>query len=137
MKPPEGLADFEGVIAASETPAVVMIGRAWMRELLEYLHRLERECALGRLAMVGRRGSQWPEERQALLRQLDAEGLSFKAMGRRLNCSEETISRQRRHCGLPDRPSPIVPREQPEPAQRFHRGASTLPPLASLAGDER
>jgi hypothetical protein len=86
--------------------------------------------------MVGRRsGSQWPEDRLALLRQLDAEGLSFKAMGRRLGCSEETIGRQRKHCGLPDRPTPIRRREQ-QPPQRYLRGASTLPPLASQ-GDER
>jgi hypothetical protein len=97
-------------------------------------HRLA--LVLGRIAMVGRRsGSQWPEDRLALLRQLDAEGLSFKAMGRRLGCSEETIGRQRKHCGLPDRPTPIRRREQ-QPPQRYLRGASTLPPLASQ-GDER
>ncbi len=89
--------------------------------------------------MTGKPGSQWPEAKLAKLRELDAEGLSLKEMARRIGCSEHTISRQRRHLGLPVRPSPIQIQPEPrEPAtQRFHRGASTLPPLASLTGDER
>lgn len=85
--------------------------------------------------MAASKGSRWPEERLALLRQLDAEGLSYKAMGRRLGCSEETVQRQRGHCGLPNRPTVIKRREHPEPP-RFHRGVSTLPALASLSGDD-
>jgi hypothetical protein len=40
---PDGLAEFEGVVMASESPALMMISRAWTRELLEYVRRLERE----------------------------------------------------------------------------------------------
>jgi len=40
---PDGLAEFEGVVMASDKPALMLIGRAWMRELLEYVRRLERE----------------------------------------------------------------------------------------------
>ena len=88
--------------------------------------------------MTGKPGSQWPVEKQELLRELDAQELSLKEMARRIGCSEHTISRQRRHLGLPIRPSPILVQPEPrEPAtQRFPRGTSTLPPLASLAGDE-
>ena len=39
---PEGLSDLEGVVTSSDTPAVLMVGRAWMRELLAYLRFLER-----------------------------------------------------------------------------------------------
>lgn len=47
MTRPEGLDEFEAVVTASETPALMMIGRAWMRGLLDYLRHLERECGLG------------------------------------------------------------------------------------------
>ncbi len=40
---PDGLAEFEGVVMASDKPGLMMISRAWMRELLEYVRRLERE----------------------------------------------------------------------------------------------
>jgi hypothetical protein len=40
---PDGLSEFEGVVMASDTPALMMISRAWTRELLEYVRRLERE----------------------------------------------------------------------------------------------
>ena len=72
-----------------------------------------------------------------MLRQLDAEGLSYKAMGRRLGCTEETIRRQRGHCGLPNRPQSAVINPNPQHHRRVRvpKGASTLPQLASLAGD--
>jgi hypothetical protein len=43
---PEGFAEFVGIVTASEAPAVLMLGRAWLRDLLAYLHRLERECRI-------------------------------------------------------------------------------------------
>jgi len=49
---PDGLSEFEGVVMAGGDPAaLMMINRSFMRELLEYMRRLERE--------VRRDGSFW------------------------------------------------------------------------------
>jgi hypothetical protein len=44
---PEGLNEFEALVMASAAPAVLMIDRQQMRELLEYVRRLEREAREG------------------------------------------------------------------------------------------
>jgi len=44
-EPPSGLATFEAVLMASNAPAVLILDRDLMRELLRYLRALEAEAA--------------------------------------------------------------------------------------------
>jgi hypothetical protein len=41
--PPDGLAEIEAAVMASEVPAVILLDRASMRLLLRYVRALERE----------------------------------------------------------------------------------------------
>jgi len=91
--------------------------------------------------MSWKTGSQWPEAKLKKLRDLDAQGLSLREMGRLLGCSQHAIGRQRRNLGLPPRPSPLndpspLAPEHHHRRMRVPKGASTLPQLASLVGDE-
>ena len=45
-EPPDGLAEFEQHVMASDAPAVVLIGRTLVRALLRYVRRLERQFDL-------------------------------------------------------------------------------------------
>jgi len=90
--------------------------------------------------MTGKPGSHWPEAKLAKLREFEAQQVPIKEMARRLKCSASTIRRQRNHLHIAPRPSPIIYDQRPDQTERIRRiqrGASTLPPLASLAGDER
>ena len=76
--------------------------------------------------------SPWPEDRLAKLRRLEADGLTIRQMAAWLNCAPSTVNRQLRHLGL------IRSRQPAQPgSKRLAKNAPTLPPLASLAGDER
>jgi transposase-like protein len=86
--------------------------------------------------MSGKPGTRWPADKVIRLHELEAEGVSIREMARRMGCSEDTIFRQRVHAGMPRRPPPIAPRTEPRPPKRVRQGTSTLPQLASLAGDE-
>jgi GcrA cell cycle regulator len=86
--------------------------------------------------MSGPASPEWPEADVALLRVLWPTALSLSEIGRRCGHSKNAIAAKAGRLGLPRRPSPIkpgpadqAPRRQ---TRRVPRGASTLPPLASL-----
>ena len=83
--------------------------------------------------MVGKPSPPWPDERLALLRRLEAQGLSIRQIGRQMGYAATTIGRQLKHLGLANNRSPRLdapPRHHRR--VRISKDASTLPPLASL-----
>lgn len=84
--------------------------------------------------MSGLPWTKWPDERIARLRELEAQGLPIREIGRRLGFAPTTIRRQLISCGAQrsvPRPSFTKSPVENVPLRR-PKGVSTLPPLASL-----
>jgi GcrA cell cycle regulator len=81
----------------------------------------------------------WTDAKIARLTQLWAEGLATAEISRRLNLSKNAVVGKAHRLRLPERPSPIKPREggqphriAPAPPPGRHTGRPTLPRLACL-----
>lgn len=81
------------------------------------------------------REAPWSDDDVALLRELwtAPEHLSVEAIARRLHRTKSAIVRKRRRLGLPARPNPLHPKATHVTRPPPRAGASTLPPLPSLA----
>lgn len=85
--------------------------------------------------MPARRGDAWPEDLVARLRELWDEGHSAAEIGRRIGMSKNAVVSKAHRLDLPERPSPIKRGAPPKVRPAPRAGATTLPPLPSLAND--
>lgn len=77
----------------------------------------------------------WTEDAVSRLRYLrTCAELSDAEIGRRIGVSKNAVTKKAHRMGIPPRPSRIKPStRRPQTVKRVPAGASTLPPLASLA----
>ena len=90
----------------------------------------------------GPQNPDWTDDETARLLELWPTGLSTAKIGKEIGRSKHAVVSKVDRLGLPDRPSPIPQRPDPNSKVRkrlargfVRRGQSTLPPLASEVSD--